>query len=1191
MAKQNYSILSSWINESWETLDKTKQRILNQAKADIFEVLVEDKKANRNDLAYALSENRDNNWKSWANRWFPEWTVKIGDKEYKIDQNKYASILDEYKKALNETDQNKREKDLKDLDTKLAERLILDSWDFIEFKDEDNFDDERSAKEESKKSYEELNKNVDEYKGKIEWVQKKGKNGDYYVIKRTDDQLKIIKARYNELLKKERSKKGEKTKRDNLKRKLQEKNDEIKSRESELSDKEKTISELTERLNSNNNGESQSETWDNSNENNNTQSETWNDENNNHEQWSLKYKEKQIQLLEQENAKLKVQLRQMSGNIGWLIMVEWQEIKITQHLIDATQRQIDKNNEKIKKLKWIENENWNTLNNHDDDDEQWSTETWDDDNYEQKERVATISNVSQVNRAIIQREADEELRQRYRDTSWFNFVWKANLFLRRKFIKDRIVNRRMWGRRWMDWSDASQAAADRHQIEEQNNLAERMQVVISDIDSANYPETRRRLDDLLWRLTWRANTVPPRQREISDTNFQTEFQSILNMSWRVFDRTRPGTATSTNWRPISEIIRSNNIWQLSTNILMQANKFREQQFLTRSIADHIARNPLEDDATFDNYCRSTIKQYIDSYNDMPDFLEQTGVRLDNTDASREIKRLQAHNWALTMIAAQSLKIRIQMLDDGWEAYNVRKEWGLLTKIWRFFDDPTWWENTKFGRRMNKHQNLKEAFWWIRWATKLWMMMTPAFLLAPMWPLAVASWVWGMSFLTTLIKKKAHYERENRSYQRMQATNLNDYRNKRAALANEVAGMHWYEGRFWWEKARIRKQYKDYVLTTQDQLSLSPDLLSRIERRLQDSNALNNTEQLNLAADLADGLARLDYHRRTGQNFLWSNNPWNAEREYRALQNAVMWWAKRLGIQVNDLRTSAPYDAYYHNTITLIEEWTGNDFDNQWYLRARRRFRTRSNTKAWYWAFKAWAISFGLSYLASSLASGNKTTTQETTKNVPHGQEWWEYNLWDMQEHLFVKGDLNPTMNSVINNSTSEITWSTLYSSVDSVRCSAAKWAAELAAAKADLAGALSNPVVAWNPDLVSAINNYVTEATTKIWMVPWLSVWNHDLAIARAIEAAKEWILEPIITSWNTAVAINPTCLHWANGWIQSSTWAVGQAFRNMGILNIDLVQKWTEQVVEQVTRAIPIPVGLNTFGTPRSEVTDSKAA
>jgi hypothetical protein len=54
----------------------------------------------------------------------------------------------------------------------------------------------------------------------------------------------------------------------------------------------------------------------------------------------------------------------------------------------------------------------------------------------------------------------------------------------------------------------------------------------------------------------------------------------------------------------------------------------------------------------------------------------------------------------------------------------------------------------------------------------------------------------MSFLTTLFKKKAHYERENRSYQRMQATNLTEYRNQRTALANEVAGMRRYQGRFW-----------------------------------------------------------------------------------------------------------------------------------------------------------------------------------------------------------------------------------------------------------------------------------------------------------------------------------------------------------------------------------------------------------
>jgi hypothetical protein len=33
-----------------------------------------------------------------------------------------------------------------------------------------------------------------------------------------------------------------------------------------------------------------------------------------------------------------------------------------------------------------------------------------------------------------------------------------------------------------------------------------------------------------------------------------------------------------------------------------------------------------------------------------------------------------------------------------------------------------------------------------------------------------------------------------------------------------------------------------------------------------------------------------------------------------------------------------------------------------------------------------------------------------------------------------------------------------------------------------------------------------------------------------------------------------------------------------MGILNLDFVQTGTKEVVSEVTRAIPIPVGLNTF-------------
>ena len=336
--------------------------------------------------------------------------------------------------------------------------------------------------------------------------------------------------------------------------------------------------------------------------------------------------------------------------------------------------------------------------------------------------------------------------------------------------------------------------------------------------------------------------------------------------------------------------------------------------------------------------------------------------------------------------------------------------------------------------------------------------------------------------------------------------------------------------------------------------------------------------------MADGLARLDYHKKSGQNFLGSDNPLRAEEEYRALQNAVMWGAKRLGISVNDLRARSPYDAYYNNTVRLIEDGTGDEFDNQGYLQARKRFKNRSNTKSWMGALKAWAVSFGLSYLASSLASWTKTETVETKTNMHHGQTGWEYNLGDYNEASFVTGDVNPTMRGVIDWNTVEISWWELYSSVDSVRCSASFWASQLSSAQSSLASSLANPTVAGNPDLVTAVNNYVAEATRGIHSVAWLSAWNQDLALARAIEAVNEGILDPIIASWNTSVVINPSCLHWANWWIQSSTWAVWQAFRNMGILNLDFVQKGTEEVVSEVTRAIPIPVGLNTFWTKGSK-------
>ena len=786
-----------------------------------------------------------------------------------------------------------------------------------------------------------------------------------------------------------------------------------------------------------------------------------------------------------------------------------------------------------------------------------------------------------------------------------NVFDRANLFLRRQFIKDRLVDKKLWNKTWFDRSEAWQFAADRHQIEQQNKLAERIKVVIEDIDKDNYPVTRWKLDKLLDDLTWNPNTVPPRQRSIDDAHFQVEFKSIIEQSWKNYDKQKPSTATSTNWRPISELINSNDMWQLSTNILMQANKFRDHQFMVRDIAHYLMLDSLSDktkvkqaypnyNSNFDTWCRWRIQKYVNTYNDIPDFLHQMWVNLDSKEATKNIRTLQISDGVLDTISAQTLKLKIQMLNDGWEAYNVKKR-GWLAKIWRWLDRPDYLNS----KRWREHPNFKEFYWRFRWAVKIWVMAAPWLVAWALWawPLCVAGVVGWMSALTTLFKKKSHYEKEQRSYQRMQATNLEDYRKKREELANEVAWMKRYEWRFWWEKARIRSQFRDYVNTTHDQLDLSTELTKKIEKRLQSVSPLDEAQKRYLVQDVADWLARLDYHKKTGENFLWSNNSAVAEQEYRALQNAVMWWARRLGAvdanwnpDMEIIRNTDPFNAYYNSTISIIENWQWDEYNTQWYLKARKRYRRRSNLKAADGALKAWAISFGLSYLASSLASSKaKYSDQDKLEQMSHGREWWEYHLWDAQEHLFASWDVNPTMNSVITNDTQWITWATIYSSVDSVPCSVAKWHAEYVLAETDLSSTFSSSPFATNPDWIAAKTNFINEARSSIWSMPGVSEWNRQLALARAMEWRNEWILKPAIASWNTSMTIDPSAIHRLDGWMQSTwTWMAWQAFRNMWVVNIDYIQKvWTESVLTQeaVSRAIPIPVWLNTFWEPKSEV------
>lgn len=76
-------------------------------------------------------------------------------------------------------------------------------------------------------------------------------------------------------------------------------------------------------------------------------------------------------------------------------------------------------------------------------------------------------------------------------------------------------------------------------------------------------------------------------------------------------------------------------------------------------------------------------------------------------------------------------------------------------------------------------------------------------------------------------------------------------------------------------------------TSHDQLDLTEDLTSDITGLLERKEVLTTAQQNSLKQFVCEGLARLDHHQKTGQNFLGSQQPTVAEKEYQKLQRVVL----------------------------------------------------------------------------------------------------------------------------------------------------------------------------------------------------------------------------------------------------------------------------------------------------------------
>ncbi len=604
------------------------------------------------------------------------------------------------------------------------------------------------------------------------------------------------------------------------------------------------------------------------------------------------------------------------------------------------------------------------------------------------ELTATMSDTTQITRAIAERQAGEKIRKIYKNTTRYkprSWPTKLALFVGRWYMKDHYTRKFLkmkWG---MQRDENLVSAADRHEMEEGNKFNDAIKNV-GDIDEANYPRTHEAIDTLAKQMTGDGNTMPPRQKGIADNLFQQQFTAIIRKN---LDTNKPATATHPDRKPLAQVIKSNDMEQMSSNVTIKLNAFRDHQEMSWNIADHITKNPTETDTSFNAFSRAEIVKYFKKYQKNPDFLKTLKIKVDDPNAMQELRSLQSHQGALTQIAGQTMRLKVQILAKGEEAYNVKQELtgfrGGMTKIGNRLDKPIS-DTSRFGKWLEKHPFAKNAFWTLRWITKIGVLITPALLLAPLWPLAIASGVGWMAFTQTLFKKYAHYNKEHIGYQRNQANNLLNNTTERERLMNEMTKMNGFQRTMLYyfglgKKARDVRQFRDYVMTTHDQLANSNTLGTKIEWLLSRPQ-LTSQEQQELEKYISEWLARLDHHKKTGQNFLWSKDKDIAEKEYQNVYRLVLTGSLRLDKDLTTIRTNN----YYDNEMDLIDNGTGDEVDQIGYQKSRKRFKHRQTEKALLGAVKAWWVAFGLSYLASSLAS-TKATTDITTDQTTVGDNF------------------------------------------------------------------------------------------------------------------------------------------------------------------------------------------------------------
>jgi len=191
---------------------------------------------------------------------------------------------------------------------------------------------------------------------------------------------------------------------------------------------------------------------------------------------------------------------------------------------------------------------------------------------------------------------------------------------------------------------------DRHEMEFENKFNDNI-TSIGTIDENTYPETYKEIIIIGERLE---------QGTITPVDFQKDFKDIIE---------DPTLDTSASPK-LTDLIKQNDIQQMSSNITEKITAFADHKKLVAGIIGYMGE---PDDNVFDNKCRTDIAKYFKDHKLQPKFLKDMGLKLDDPNTIKDLRNNISHRATLKQIAAKTMKLKIQILTKGEEAYDVKQE--------------------------------------------------------------------------------------------------------------------------------------------------------------------------------------------------------------------------------------------------------------------------------------------------------------------------------------------------------------------------------------------------------------------------------------------------------------------------------------------------------------------------------------